>query len=211
MHIFVSRPTWVSPEFDAGLEVFLTSIKDMGLTPRTLGSTDYPSKVPLDEVIEIMDECKGAIVLGFPQLLITEGKIKDSEIESELLLPTEWNHIEAALAYSKGIPLIMFHHLGVSRGVFDRGVMNAFVHKVDFTSLTWSMDSVLNGAIKKWKSNCESGNSNFGITATVNPDIKTCPNCTTKEKPIYMNDLKSPFGIFGKWECPKCKYTKSDR
>jgi hypothetical protein len=40
VHIFVSRPTWVSLEFDAGLEVFLTSIRNMGLTPRTLGSTD---------------------------------------------------------------------------------------------------------------------------------------------------------------------------
>jgi len=209
VHIFVSRPTWVFPEFEAGLEVFLTSIKNMGLTPRTLGSTDYPSKAPLDEVIEIMDECKGAIILGYPQLLITEGKVKDDELESELLLPTEWNHIEAALAYSKGIPLIMFRHQGVSRGVFDRGVMNAFVHEVNLASPTWSMDPALNGAIQKWKSNCESGNSNFGITATVNPDMKTCPNCTTKAKPIYMSALKKPFDVFGKWGCPKCEYIES--
>jgi hypothetical protein len=206
VHIFVSRPTWVSPEFDAGLEVFLTSIKNMGLTPRTLGSTDYPSKAPLDEVIEIMDECKGAIILGYPQLFISEGKIKDYDIDSELILPTEWNHIEAALAYSKGIPLIMFHHQGVSRGVFDRGVMNAFVHEVDFKSPTWSMDSALNGAIQKWRENCESGNSNFGITAKVDPDKPTCPNCTTKAKPIYLSPLPQSFREYGNWRCSLCQY-----
>lgn len=206
MHIFVSRPTWVSPEFDEGLEVFLTSIKNMGLTPRTLGSTDYPSKAPLDEVIEIMDECTGAIILGYPQLLIREGKLKDNDLKSELLLPTEWNHIEAALAYSKGMPLIMLHHQGVSRGVFDRGVMNAFVHEVNFASSTWSMGPALNGAIQKWKSNCESGSSNFGRTAKVDPDKPTCPNCTTLAKPIYLSALSSAFSEFGNWRCSSCNY-----
>ncbi|HEQ3590677.1 TPA: hypothetical protein VGT17_005440 [Vibrio harveyi] len=178
----------------------------MGLVPRTLGSTDYPSKAPLDEVIEIMDECQGAIILGYPQLLVSKGRVKDYDIESDLILPTEWNHIEASLAYSKGIPLIMFHHRGVSRGVFDRGVMNAFVHEVDFQSPAWSMDPALNGAIQKWKANCESGNSNFSATAEVDPDKPTCPNCTTKTKPIYLSELPLSFSDFGKWRCPTCNY-----
>ncbi|WP_234277307.1 hypothetical protein [Billgrantia desiderata] len=181
MDIFVSRPTWVSTEFEAGLEVFLTSLTNMGLVPRTLGSSDYPSKAPLDEVIEIMDECKGAVILGYPQVLVSQGAVKGSELETEMLLPTEWNHIEAALAYSKGIPLILFHHLGVSRGVFDRGVMNAFIHEVDLCSPTWSMDSALNGAIQKWKSNCLSGNANFGVTAKVDPSKPVCPIAQQKQ------------------------------
>lgn len=206
MDIFVSRPTWVSIEFEAGLEVFLTSLRNMELVPRTLGSSDYPSKAPLDEVIEIMDECKGAIILGYPQILVSQGKVKGQELQSEMLLPTEWNHIEAALAYSKGIPLILFHHRGVSRGVFDRGVMNAFVHEVDFSSPTWSMDPALNGALQKWKSNCLSGNSNFGVTAKIDPDKPTCPNCTTKAKPIYLSALPKSFKSFGNWKCPLCNY-----
>ncbi len=206
MNVFVSRPTWVSPVFDAGLKVFLTSLENIGLTPRTLGSTDYPSKAPLDEVIEIMNECHGAIILGYPQILVSEGKIKGSDIKCDLMLPTEWNHIEAALAYSKGIPLIIFHHNGVSRGIFDRGVMNAFVYEVDFESPTWSMDSALNGAIQKWRSNCESGNANFGITVAADPDKPICPNCTTNAKPIYLSALPQSFRKFGKWRCPVCNY-----
>lgn len=206
MDIFVSRPTWVSTEFEAGLEVFLTSLTNLGLVPRTLGSSDYPSKAPLDEVIEIMDECSGAVILGYPQVLVSQGEVKGRELETEMLLPTEWNHIEAALAYSKGIPLILFHHKGVSRGIFDRGVMNAFIHEVDFSSPTWSMDSALNGAIQKWKSNCLSGNANFGVTAKVDPDKLVCPNCTTKAKPIYLSALPKSFKSFGDWRCPSCNY-----
>src|SRR3989338_882633 len=137
------------------------SLSNMGLTPRTLGSTDYPSKAPLDEVLEIMDQCQGAIILGYPQLKIDTGSIKGIAINESISLPTEWNHIEAALAYSKSLPIMILNNRGVSRGVFDRGVMNAFIHEVDFIKPGWCMEPSLNGALQKWKSNCQSGTPNF--------------------------------------------------
>jgi hypothetical protein len=206
MNIFLSRPTWVSTEFEGGLNNFLMSLSNMGLTPRTLGSSDYPSKAPLDEVIEIMEQCQGAIVLGYPQILVEKGNIKSNVLVNPLSLPTEWNHIEAALAYSKGLPIIILHHLGVTRGVFDRGVMNAFIHEVDFSQSGWCLNSGLNGAIQKWKLNCESGNSNFGITAKVDPTKPVCPNCSTKAKPIYLSALPQDFSDFGKWRCTLCNF-----
>jgi hypothetical protein len=205
VHIFVSRPTWVSSEFEAGLDTFLKSLAHMELIPRTLGSTDYPSKAPLDEVIEIMDECQGAIILGYPQIKITGGSIKETPLERELILATEWNHIEAALAYSKSLPLLVIHHTTVSRGIFDRGVMNAFIHTIDLTSPTWSMNTSLDGAITKWKEYCKSGNSNFLASPTIDPTKPTCPNCTTKAKPIYLSKLPNGFRL-GKWRCPSCNY-----
>ncbi|MCC2666875.1 MAG: hypothetical protein K0S63_791 [Gammaproteobacteria bacterium] len=208
MNIFLSRPTWVSPELEEGLTNFLMSLSNMGLIPRTLGSSDYPSKAPLDEVIEIMEQCQGAIVLGYPQILIEKGVIKSKAVEKILSLPTEWNHIEAALAYSKGLPIIILHHTGVSRGVFDRGVMNAFVHEVDFSQPSWCLNSGLNGAIQKWKLNCESGNANFAITVKVDPTQPTCPNCSTKAKPIYLSPLPKDFNDFGDWNCTLCNYMK---
>lgn len=206
MNIFLSRPTWVSDEFEEGLKNFLISLSNLGLIPRTLGSSDYPSKAPLDEVIEIMEQCQGAIILGYPQVLVETGSVKSKNIEKALQLPTEWNHIEAALAYSKGLPIIILHHIGVSRGVFDRGVMNAFAHEVDFSQSGWCLNSGLNGAIQKWKLNCESGNSNFGIITKVDPSKPICPNCSNKAKPIYLSALPKSFSSFGKWRCPLCNY-----
>ena len=206
MDVFVSRPTWISPEFEEGLNIFLMTLKNIGLTARTLGASDYPSKAPLDEVIEIMDECQGAIVLGYPQITISEGIIKNDSIDLELILPTEWNHIEAALAYSKGLPIMILHHKGVSRGVFDRGVMNAFIHEIDFSASTWSLDSAFNSALKKWHLNCQSGNSNFGATVKIDPNKPTCPNCTTKAKPIYLSKVPAIMRSMGKWTCSQCNY-----
>lgn len=205
MNIFVSRPTWVAPEFEEGLRIFLNSLSKSGIVPRTLGSSDYPSKAPLDEVIEIMSQCKGAIILGYPQINIHSGLVKSNSISSEVVLPTEWNHIEAALAYSKGLPLLVIHHITVSRGVFDRGVMNAFIHSLDLTKSTWSIEPAMDGAFSRWKENFVTGNSNFSVSAPNTSGKLICPNCLTTSKPIYLSKLPKHFTL-ANWTCSICKY-----
>ena len=151
MNVFVSRPTWVPQEYKSGLDTFLSRLKDLSLNPRTLGSTDYPTKSPLDEVIRLMKECSGAVILGYPQIEVTAGTIKDKSIESIILLPTEWNHIEAGLAYASNLPLLVIHHLGIYRGIFDRGALNSFIFSKDFKDPAWSTQEDLSGAIRSWR------------------------------------------------------------
>ncbi len=71
--IFLSRPTWISDEFKEGLKNFYTYLNSHALNPRTIGTSDYPTESPLDEVISLMDSCQGAIVLGYPQIKISSG------------------------------------------------------------------------------------------------------------------------------------------
>ena len=111
-----------------------------------------------------MDSCKGAIILGYPQLTVTDGFLKSEPISNKLILATEWNHIEASLAYVRGLPLLILHHNSVSRGIFDRGVLNAFLYSVDFTESNWSMQPSINGAITKWKQECITGNPSYSGT-----------------------------------------------
>ena len=152
-NIFLSRPNWVSPEYQDGLDNFLNLLKSHGLSPRTIGTTDYPSKSPMDAVIDLLHECEGAIILGYPQIDIFSGKIKNVEIQGNVQLSTEWNHIEAGLAHALELPLLIIHHNDVSRGVFDRGVLNNFVYQKNFTDSSWGISSDVTGALTKWKSN----------------------------------------------------------
>lgn len=62
--VFGSRPTWVYESFRPGLEGFLDMLHGFGLTARTLGTTDYPHRAPLDEVIQLLSKCRGAVILG---------------------------------------------------------------------------------------------------------------------------------------------------
>jgi hypothetical protein len=154
IEVFVSRPTWVAPEFSAGLDSFYTYIKALGVNPRTLGVSDYPNRSPLDEVIDLVDECAGAIILGYPQITIQTGAIKGNSIEAPVILGTEWNHMEAALVHAKNKPLLVVHHTNVSRGIFERGTFGAFVHQYDLTNPQWVLTEAFVGALNSWKKKC---------------------------------------------------------
>lgn len=215
MDVFVSRPTWISSEFEEGLTTFYTHMRNLGLVTRTLGVTDHPSKSPLDEVISILDTCQGAIILGYPQIVASSGMLKGSKLDGELHLATEWNHIEAALAYSMRLPLLIIHHETVSRGIFDRGVLNAFIHRIDLTLVNWSLQTAVNGAINNWKSACSTASPNFLHTASTKAiegtsDKPICPNCSTNLNPVFMRPVPPDFVVIagGEWECTKCKYVE---
>lgn len=89
MPVFVSQPTWVPPEHHLGLDKFKNLLRLRDLDPRAIGVTDQPSQLPLDEVIELMERCYGAIVLGIPQIEIQSGKLKGDEVTSSFSLGTE--------------------------------------------------------------------------------------------------------------------------
>lgn len=191
--IFLSRPNWVSPEFRQGVENFLHFLESHDLQPHTIGSTDYPTKAPLDDVIELIGKCKGAIILGLPQIRVETGYLKDksvpAETKSTLLLPTEWNHIEAGLAYAMERPLLVIHHDGVSRGVFDRGAISSFIYAVNMSDPSWPMLPQIVGAIKKWKQDVLNITTGDGATQpeALSPDavkllqeIDACDKSATK-------------------------------
>ena len=52
--IFLSRPTDVPENQQQGLNNLQTLLNFAELNPRTLGSTDYPSESPLNEIIQIL-------------------------------------------------------------------------------------------------------------------------------------------------------------
>lgn len=150
--VFVSRPNWVPESFEKGLDNFYNLLNANELNPRTVGKSDYPSKNPLNEVVGLLKKCQEIIVLGIPQIDVQMGKIKGEYVPNSFCLCTEWNHIEAALAHSLGQPLLVIHHLGVSRGIFDRGAGDYFLHQVDFSDPSWPIAAGISGALSKWKS-----------------------------------------------------------
>jgi hypothetical protein len=152
INIFVSRPTWVAPEFTKGLDGFLGFLSSLGFRPRTLGSTDYPTKAPLDEVIRLLDDCGGLIVIGYPQIVVEAGFVKGVPAPTNMYLASEWNHIEAGLGYARGLPLLVIHHVGVTRGIFDHGALPNYIHSIDLSDPAWALSPAVQGAVKSWGS-----------------------------------------------------------
>jgi hypothetical protein len=208
MKVFVSRPTWVSPQYRPGLEAFLRILGNMNLDPRTLGATDYPRRAPLDEVITLMDVCDGVIILGYPQIGISAGFVKNSAVTGEILLPTEWNHIEGAIAYARDLPLLVIHHEGIKRGIFDRGAIGSFLYEKDLRRADWSLDTNLLGALKSWKSDCLQPRAVKRALTRPDVDSRSCPNCSSSKKEHFMSPIPAEFVALEQatHQCEKCGY-----
>ena len=128
-------------------------LKSKKIKPRRLGETDYSNKAPLKAVIDLMKQCKGAIVLGYPQhevnYSLTKGRKNVNKYN--ILLPTPWNQIEGTLAYKQKLPVLVVAQKGVEGGLFDYGLTGEFVHKTNLSSEKWFKGKEFLGIFQDWK------------------------------------------------------------
>jgi len=133
MNIFISRPTRIGKSFETQYSGFHQFLESEGLALRRLGGGDYSKKPPLRAVIDLVTECCGAIVLGYPQLEFRNETRRSAEIQdsTRYVFPTPWNHIEGALAYSTNAPVLVIAHNDIRGGVFDHGITGEGVLHLD--------------------------------------------------------------------------------
>lgn len=110
-------------QFIIALEKFMES---QGLIPQTVGRTYFSSKQPLKAVKDLMDECCGTIVVALERMVIETGVEKRGSPKEKKLadvsLPTVWNQIEAAMAYTYDHPLFMIVQESLKdEGLLERG------------------------------------------------------------------------------------------
>lgn len=135
---FVSRPTWAPPPIEAKLTAFYQLLEDSGFNANTIGKSQAPLKSPFEDVRRLIKKCRCTIVLGLPQVFMHSGMVKQVPIHGHLTLPTEWNQIEATMSLMLNLPtLVLLHKSVASRGVFDRGAADVFVHEFDVMEETW--------------------------------------------------------------------------
>lgn len=151
--IFISRPTVLGNGYEKSYKAFERFFKSEGFSPRRLGKSDYSLKAPLVAVMKLMEQCKGAIILGYPHHEVLYSLTKGGEVINEhgILLPTPWNQIEGTLAYKNGIPVLVIAQEEVEGGLFDYGVTGEFVHKSDLSSDKWFKSVEFLGIFQDWK------------------------------------------------------------
>ena len=158
-YIFVSRPTRVGDVFERAYGSFHDFLHREGFVARRLGQTDYSRKAPLQAVIDIIDQCCGAIVLGYPQMEFRHEVRRSTEVQDTTgyVFPTPWNQIEGALAYRARAPVLVVAHAGVSGGVFDHGVTGEGVLHVDLSQTDWFQQPVFSQPYAEWRDDVHVG------------------------------------------------------
>jgi hypothetical protein len=151
-NVFVSRPTTIDQRFESVYTQFDKFLASSKIVPRRLGKTDYSRTAPLKAVFKIMDECCGAIILGYPQISMRHEVMRSTKLQNDwgYVFPTPWNQIEGALAYRAGTPVLVVAHPGVEGGVFDHGVTGEGVLHLDLGDPRWFKSAEFKQPFTEW-------------------------------------------------------------
>jgi hypothetical protein len=159
--VFVSCPTELNEEQGKFREFIEEILIDLQLESRALGKGDYPSELPLREVLAISKHCSGGIILGFSQYYAKSVTKKrgcgESEKEiTDIHFPTPWNQLEAGILFAMHLPILIFCESSIEGGIFDRGVTDVYVHKMPESNLSEEKKGELKQVFLKWSAQVRS-------------------------------------------------------
>jgi len=153
--VFVSRPTALT----SGQERFWQSLDRTfaanRLEPHTVGTQDFTSRSPLGKILEVMNSCDGACILGFVQARSPQAVIKPGtnaeRTATDVVFASPWNQLEAGMALIRSLPLFIICETGVTGGIFDDGVADAYIHRLPARSREkWLATPAFVGSLKDW-------------------------------------------------------------
>lgn len=192
---------------NADQERFVSALEERlraeGLVPNTVGRNKFSADAPLKTVERLMDTCVGTIVVALERSYFPKGKEKrggDQERElAETRLATPWNQIEAAMSYSRGLPLFVLVQKGLkSEGLLEPGY-DWYVQTVplDISALS---SNEFNGVLASWKDKLQENPEQKKATTSpaISVDDLTMGQILGALKPVqYWSVLAAAFGVVG--------------
>lgn len=154
MDVFVSVGGTATEEQEAFVHAVEQRLRSEGLNPRTVGRNAFGSEAPLKTISELMGNCVGTVVIALERTWFAEGLERRNGPKQKQLrnvsYPTPWNQIEAALSYSRGLPLLVILDKGVqSEGLLEPGY-DWYVQKILPTPSSL-ISPEFNGVLASWK------------------------------------------------------------
>src|SRR5687768_15852637 len=134
--VFLSYPKPCMIKQQKFIDYIFGYLDKRGISGRTLGITDYDQDAPLKAIRRLMIECNGIITIAFRRIYIESGfrnhgtdieGVNSSSINGEWLT-SPWSHIEPAMAFQIGLPVLIFRETGViADGVLEKGVLGNYM------------------------------------------------------------------------------------
>jgi hypothetical protein len=155
--VFVSCPSDLNAEQDRSAQLIKEMLDKNKLAWRALGRSDYSYKLPLTEVLGMVNHCSGGVILGFKQFEAPSGIFKpgtpnQKKVDAPVIMPTPWNHLEAGVLFNLKLPILIFKEDGISGGVFDIGTPDVFIQKMPVPPLSPDANDDLETLFQNWAS-----------------------------------------------------------
>jgi len=158
--VFISKGSAATFQQRQFVDAVLDTLKTIGLDPRIMNENEWSHEQPLKAINKIISECCGTVIIAFTRSAFIEGKEfrKDKVLQlNDIALPTTWNHIEGALAYSHNLPILVIAENGLkSEGLIEKGY-DWTVYWTDLNIDSVKTDS-FRGFLNSWKNAIENHN-----------------------------------------------------
>jgi hypothetical protein len=170
--VFVSVGATATAEQEAFVRSIEERLRSESLVPKTVGRNTFSADAPLKAITELMDRCSGIVVIAlersfFPAGLDRRGGPRQVNL-AEVRLPTPWNHIEAAMAYTKHLPLLVIVEAGLKpEGLLEAGY-DWYVQTVPLEATALG-SAEFNGVLADWKEKVLALEPGAGPAAPVPP------------------------------------------
>ena len=154
LNVFVSVGGTATEQQEAFVRCVEDRLRSEGLVPHTVGRNTFSADAPLKAVTQLLDRCSGTVVIALERSYFASGTEKRGGPKeaalSDVKLPTPWNHIEAAMAYTRGLPLMVIVEAGLkSEGLLEVGY-DWYVQSVKPESAALHTNE-FNGVLASWK------------------------------------------------------------
>ena len=144
--------------YNAQQEEFVRNVEERlrveGLVPQTVGRNVFTADSPFLAVNELMDKCRGVVVIALERLHIETGVEKNGGPGEAPLrgvkVCTPWNHIEASLGYARRLPLLVIVQEGVRADGFLERTLGRNVQTVTLDRAALN-SATFNGVLASWK------------------------------------------------------------
>lgn len=167
LNVFVSVGGTCTAEQEEFVKAVEDRLRSEGLIPHTVGRNTFSVDTPLKTVTEYMDKCSGTVVIALERVYFPAGlERRGGSAETALVdvrLPTPWNQIEAAMAYSRNHPLLVIVENGLrSEGLLERG-NDWYVQTVKPEAAALSTTE-FNGVLASWKRKIQTSCASPAVT-----------------------------------------------
>jgi hypothetical protein len=154
LNVFVSVGSNANERQEAFVRAVEDRLRSEGIIPHTVGRNTFSADAPLKTSTQLMDRCIGTVVIAFERIYFKSGVERRGAPKEKALadikLATPWNQIEAAMAYTRGLPLLVIVENGIrSEGLLERG-FDWHVQSVTLDSAALT-SAEFNGVLADWK------------------------------------------------------------
>jgi hypothetical protein len=155
--VFVSAGTPGNDIQKSFRDSVISAIELAGLSPRVMSDRDWDYKNPLRGIRRAMEECSGTMVIAYARYQFPAGveiRRGGGRPLQDIEFPTPWNQIEAAMAYERGLPLLVVADSGLRRDAVFEATNDIRPFLTDITT-SIQLAAGFQGYLHSWKQDVE--------------------------------------------------------